>query len=61
LLVLAALAGTLVWFADQPTVDLEHICPHDRLVLVLSRLVTSLFCHFALFTFQKVRQRLPPD
>ena len=69
-LVLAALAGTLVWFADQPTVagynpllemfwdpGIWSIPAHDRVVLVLSWLVTTLFCHFVLFAFQKARQR----
>jgi hypothetical protein len=69
-LVLAALAGTLVWFADQPTVagynpllemfwdpGIWSTPAHDRVVLVLSWLVTTLFCHFVLFAFQKARQR----
>jgi len=69
-LVLAAAAGTLVWFADQPTVagynpllemfwdpGLWRAPGHDRAVLLLSWLVTTLFCHFVLFAFQKVRQR----
>jgi hypothetical protein len=69
-LVLAALAGTMVWFADQPTVagynplfemfwdpGLWSTPAHDRLVLLLSWLVTTLFCHFLLFAFQKARQR----
>ena len=69
-LVLAALVGTLVWFADQPTVagynpllemfwdpGIFSIPAHDHLVLVLSWLVTTLFCHFALFAFQKIRYR----
>jgi hypothetical protein len=71
-LVLAALAGTLVWFADQPTVTgynpllemfwdpgIWRTPAHDRVVLLLSWLVTTLFCHFVLFAFQKVRHR--PD
>ena len=69
-LVLAALAGTLVWFADQPTMagynpllemfwdpGIWSIPAHDDMVLVLSWLVTTLFCHFVLFAFQKARQR----
>jgi hypothetical protein len=69
-LVLAALAGTLVWFADQPTVTgynplLEMfwdpgiwLTPiHDRIVLLLSWLVTALFFHFVMFAFQKIRHR----
>jgi hypothetical protein len=68
-LLLAASAGTLVWFADQPTVAGYHPLvemfwdpgiwrtpAHDRIVLLLSWLVTTLFCHFVLFAFQKVRQ-----
>lgn len=68
-LVLAALAGTLVWFADQPTVDgynplfqmfwdpgIWSTPAHDRLVLLLSWLVTTLFCHFVLFALQRVRR-----
>jgi hypothetical protein len=67
---LAALAGTLVWFADQPTVvgynpllemfwnpGIWSTPAHDRVVLVLSWLVTTLFCHFVLFAFEKARQR----
>ena len=66
-IVLAALAGTLVWLADQPTVDgynpllemfwdpgLWRAPAHDRAVLLLSWLVTTLFCHFVLFVFQKI-------
>jgi hypothetical protein len=68
--VLAALAGTLVWFADQPTVagynpllemfwdpGIWSTPAHDRAVLFLSWLVTTLFCHFVLFALQKVRHR----
>ena len=68
-LVWAALAGTLVWFADQPTIDDGYnplfemfwnpgvfSMPYwDRAVLLLSWLTTTLFCHFLLFAFQKVR------
>jgi hypothetical protein len=69
-LLLAAVAGTLVWLADQPTVDgynpllemfwdpgLWNTPLRDRAVLLLSWLVTALFCHFILFAFQKVRHR----
>jgi hypothetical protein len=69
-IVLAALAGTLVWFADQPTVTgynpllemfwdpgISSMPAHDRAVLLVSWLVTTLFCHFVLFAFQKVRHR----
>jgi hypothetical protein len=69
-LVWVGLAGTLVWFSAQPTVDGYHPLLEmfwdpgiwktpswDRVVLLLSWLVTTLFCHFVLFTFQRVRQR----
>lgn len=69
-LVLAAMAGTLVWLADQPTVagynpllamfwdpGLWSAPTHDRLVLFLSWLVTTLFCHLVLFAFDKFRHR----
>ena len=71
-LVWAALAGTLVWFADQPTVDgynplfemfwnpgFCNIPNWDRAVLLLSWLMTTLFCHFLLFAYHKVRRRDP--
>jgi hypothetical protein len=66
----AAMFGSLVWFADQPTVDGYHpllemfwnpgiwnIPSWDGLVLLLSWWVTTLFCHFVLFAIQKVRHR----
>jgi hypothetical protein len=69
-LVIAALAGTLVWLADQPTVPgynpllamlwdpgLGNLPLWDYLVLLLSWLVTTLFCHLVFFTVQKVRRR----
>ncbi len=69
-LVLAALAGTLVWFADQPTVagynpllqmfwdpGLFHIPFWDGFVLLFSWLVTMLFTHFVLFAAGKIRHR----
>ncbi len=69
-LVLAALAGTLVWFANQPTVagynpllemfwdpGVLHIPLRDDLVLLLSWFVTMLFCHFVLFAIWKIRRR----
>jgi hypothetical protein len=72
-LVLAALAGLLVWLADQPTVPgynpllvmfwdpgVRDLPLHDALVLLLSWLVTTLFCHFLLFTVQKARRRGHP-
>ena len=68
-LVWAGLAGTLVWLADQPTVagynpllemfwdpGLLRAPAHDRLVLLMSWLVTTLFCHFLLFAFERNRQ-----
>jgi len=68
-LVWAALAGTLVWFADQPTVagynpllemfwdpGIWNIPIHDYVVLLFSWFVTTLFCHFLIFTFQRMRQ-----
>ncbi len=72
-LVLAALAGLLVWLADQPTVPgynpllvmfwdpgVRDLPLHDALVLLLSWLVTTLFCHFLFFTVQKARRRGHP-
>ena len=69
-LVLAALAETLVWFADQPAVTgyspllemfwdpgIWRTPAHNRVVLLRSWLMTTLFCHFVLFAFQKVRHR----
>ena len=69
-LVLATVAGTLVWFADQPTVrgynpllkmfwdpGFFQRISRDHAVLLFSWVVTSLFCHFVLFAFQKVRER----
>ncbi len=69
-LVLGAVVATLVWLADQPTVQgynpllqmfwdpgLAHLPIHDYAVLFLSWLVTALFCHFVLFTVQRMRHR----
>ena len=69
-LVWAAMAGTLVWFADQPTVagynpllqmfwdpGFLDIPLWDDLVLLLSWFVTMLFCHFVLFAAWKIRHR----
>lgn len=66
----AALTGMLVWFADQPTVSgynplLEMFWnpgvfampAWDRGVLFFSWLVTTLFCHFVLFTMQRAGRR----
>lgn len=71
-LVWAALAGTLVWFADQPTMTgynplfemfwdpgIFRLPLWDGAVIVFSWLVTTLFCHFVFFALQKVRQRSP--
>jgi hypothetical protein len=73
-LVSAALAGMLVWLADQPTVSgynplvtmfwdpgLENLPLWDFLVLLFSWFVTTLFFHFVLFTFQRVRRRSRPQ
>jgi len=67
-LLLAALAGMLVWLADQPTVAGYHplaemfwnpgfwrIPLWDGAVLVCSWLVTAVFCHFLIFTIGKIR------
>jgi hypothetical protein len=67
---LAALAGTLVWFADQPTVagynplfemlwdpGFWNMPPRDYVVLLMSWFVTTLFCHFLLFTLQRTPKR----
>ena len=69
-LLVAAVGGMLVWLADQPTVagynpllemfwdpGLLNTPAWDRLVLVFSWLVTTLFCHFVLFTVEKLRHR----
>ena len=69
-LVLAALLGTLVWFADQPTVrgynplltmfwdpGVWKIPNWDRAVLLFSWALTTVFGHFVLFTIQKIRRR----
>ena len=69
-LVWAALAGMLVWFADQPTVEgynpllqmfwdpgLWNAPSRDSIVLLFSWSVTTLFCHFVIFALEKVRQR----
>jgi len=68
-LVWAALAGVLVWFADQPTVEgyqplaamlwnpgVWRLPSWDRLVLAFSWLVTTLFCHFVMFAIQRKRR-----
>ena len=66
----AGLAGTLVWLADQPTVKgynplaemfwdpgVWHMPSWDRMVLVFSWLVTTVFCHFVFFAVQRARNR----
>lgn len=73
-LVIAALAGMLVWLADQPTVPgynplvamfwdpgVGNMPLWDFLVLLFSWFITTLFFHFVLFTFQKVRGRSRPQ
>ena len=63
----AALAGILVWLADQPTVEGYHplvqmlwdpgiskLPTWDAFVLLFSWLVTTLFCHFMLFSMRKM-------
>ncbi len=67
---LGAVAATLVWLADQPTVQgynpllqmfwdpgIAHLPLHDCVVLFFSWLVTALFCHFVLFSVQRMRHR----
>jgi hypothetical protein len=69
-LAVAVLAGMLVWLADQPTIPgynpllamfwdpgVGNLPLRDYLVLLLSWLVTTLFCHFVLFSVKKVRRR----
>ena len=69
-LVWAAMAGTLVWLADQPTVagynplaemfwnpGVFQLPSWDRMVLAFSWLVTTLFCHLVVFAVQRARQR----
>lgn len=66
---LAAAAGTLVWLADQPTVEgynpllemfwdpgLFHMPSWDTLVMICSWSVTTLFCHFMMFAIPKLRR-----
>ena len=73
-LVAAILLGLLGWFADQPMVPgynpllamfwnpgVGHLPLRDYLALLLSWLVATLFCHFVLFTVQKVRRRSRPQ
>jgi hypothetical protein len=69
-LVWAAMIGSLVWLAAQPTVrgyhplvemfwdpGLNRIPSWDGFVLLFSWLLTTLFGHFALFAIQNVRRR----
>ena len=69
-LVWAAVAGMMVWFADQPTVPgynpllemfwdpgIWRLPSWDGVVLAFSWFVTTLFCHFVLFTVQFTVQR----
>ena len=68
----AALVGTLVWLADQPTVvgyqpllqmfwepGIWRLPLRDYAALSLSWVVTTLFCHFVFFTLQRARTRNP--
>lgn len=68
-LLLAALAGMLVWLADQPTMAGYHplaemfwdpgvwrIPLWDGAVLLFSWFVTALFCHFVIYTLGKTRR-----
>jgi hypothetical protein len=65
----AALAGILVWFADQPTVDgynplvqmlwdpgVWKLPVWGHFVLLFSWLVTTLFCHLILFALQRLHR-----
>ena len=69
-LVVAALLGMLVWLADQPTVPgynplvamfwdpgVSRLPLHDCVVLLFSWLATTFFCHFVLFTVQRIRRK----
>jgi hypothetical protein len=66
----AGLAGVLVWLADQPTIagynpliemfwepGLWKLPAWDAFVLLFSWLLTALFCHFILFSMQKMFHR----
>ncbi len=69
-LFVAGCIGMLVWLADQPTIDgynplaqmfwdpgIFRLPWRDYVVLLLSWFVTTLFCHFLLFAFQKALRR----
>ena len=71
---LAFLVAMLVWLADQPTVKgynplmemfwdpgVLHLPLWDWGVLFFSWLLTTLFCHFLLFAWQKARQGRQPE
>ena len=66
----AALAGTLVWLADQPAVagyqpllqmfwnpGIWHLPVKDYAALSLSWVSATVFCHFVFFTLQRARAR----
>jgi hypothetical protein len=68
-LLLAAAAGTLVWLADQPTVEgynpllelfwdpgLLHMPSWDTMVMICSWSLTTLFCHFMMFAIPRLRR-----
>jgi hypothetical protein len=68
--VIAAAAGTLVWLADQPTVEgynpllamfwdpgIVQMPSWDKMVIICSWTVTTLFCHFMLFAIPRLRRR----
>ena len=69
-LLIAGLAGMLVWLADQPTVPgynplasmfwdpgVWKLPLWDFLVLLCSWILTTLFCHFVLFAVHKARRK----
>jgi hypothetical protein len=68
--VAAAAAGTLVWLADQPTVEgynpllemfwdpgIVQMPSWDKMVMICSWTVTTLFCHFMLFAIPRLVRR----
>jgi hypothetical protein len=68
--VIAAAAGTLVWFADQPTVEgynpllemfwdpgIFHMPSWDTMVMICSWSITTLFCHFMMFAIPRLLRR----
>jgi len=66
----AALAGSLVWLADQPTVagyqpllqmvwdpGIWQLPLRDYAALSLSWMAATLFCHLVFFSWQRARAR----